>query len=70
MSLVIYFEIRAKACNLLLALMQSLETCLLKASILPIKSPNNFLEELRFISVSSILIEASSFEVRIETCQD
>ena len=69
MSLVIYFEIRTKACNLLLVFFQSLETCSLKVSLLSIITPNNVLEELLFISVSSVLIEASSLKlVRVETC--
>ena len=63
LSLVIYFEIRAKACYLLIAFMQNLETCSLEVSLLSIKTPNNFLEELLLISMSSILVEASSFEV-------
>ena len=63
LCLVIYFEIRAKACNLLLSFLQTLETCLLKVSLLSVKTPNNFLEELLLISVMSILIEVSSFEV-------
>ena len=58
-----YFEIRAKACYLLIAFMQNLETCSLEVSLLSIKTPNNFLEELLLISMSSILVEASSFEV-------
>ena len=53
LSLVIYFEIRAKAYNLLLAFLQSLETSSLKVSLLSIKTLNNFLEELLFIFVSS-----------------
>ena len=43
--------------------MQNLETCSLEVSLLSIKTPNNFLEELLLISMSSILVEASSFEV-------
>ena len=62
LSLVIYFEKQAKVLNLLLVFLQSLETCSLKMSLLPIKTPINFLEELIFLLVSSILIEASSFE--------
>ena len=61
-SLVIYFDIRAKACNLLLAFLQSVETCLLKVSLLSYKTPNNFLEKLLFVSISSILTESSPFE--------
>ena len=62
LSLVIYFEIRSKACNLSLAVLQSLKPCSLKVSLLSMKIPNNFLE-LPFISVPWILIEAVSFEV-------
>ena len=62
LSLVIYFEKQAKVLNLLLVFLQSLETCFLKMSLLPTKTPNNFLDELIFLLVSSILIEASSFE--------
>ena len=40
----IYFEIRAKACNLLLAFLQSLETCSLKVSLLSVETPDNNLE--------------------------
>ena len=66
-----YFEIRAKECNLLLVFLQSLETCSLKKSLLSIKTPNNFLEEQLFISVSSILTEAYLLKlVRVETCHD
>ena len=66
-----YFEIRAKECNLLLVFLQSLETCSLKKSLLSIKTPNNFLEEQLFISVSSILIETYLLKlVRVETCHD
>ena len=56
-----YFEIWTKVCNLLIVFLQSLETCLLKVGLFSTKTPNNFLEELLFLSVSSILIEASSF---------
>ena len=59
----IYVEIRAKAYNLLLAFLQSLETCSLKVILLSIETHNNFLEELLFISMLSMLKEASSFEV-------
>ena len=59
-SLVMYFEIWTKVCNLLIVFLQSLETCLLKVGLFSTKTPNNFLEELLFLSVSSILIEASS----------
>ena len=62
LSLVICFPIRAKASNLLLAFLQTLETCSLKVSLL-IETPNNVLEELLFILVSSILTETLPFEV-------
>ena len=62
LSLVIYFEIQAKACNLLLAFLQSLETCSLKVSLLSIKNPHNSFE-LLFTLALSILIEALPFEV-------
>ena len=60
--IVIYFENRAGAYNLLLAFKQSLELCSLKVGLLSIKSHNNYLEELLFTSVSSIVIEVSPFE--------
>ena len=63
LSLVIYFHFRAKAYNLLLTFLQTLEAFLLKVSLSSSKTTNNFLEELLFISALSVLIEASPFEV-------
>ena len=42
LSLVIYLEIQAKACDLLLSFLQSVETCLLKVSLLSIIIPKTF----------------------------